>query len=24
VESGDASKQLLLTTLARIVPVPWH
>jgi hypothetical protein len=24
VESGDASEQLLLTTLARIVPVPWH
>jgi hypothetical protein len=24
VESGDVSKQLLLATLARIVPVPWH
>jgi hypothetical protein len=24
VESGDVSKQLLLTTLARIVPVPWR
>jgi hypothetical protein len=24
VESGDVSKQLLLSTLAQIVPVPWH